>query len=409
MRTAQTNDITHSRTRKILIVFIILFGFLTLLFYFTQRPLWLDEGYVFESIRDFSYGEIFGPLKADQAFPRVHLALIKFISTPFDFHLLSLRFLSLIFMFSAFLVWIRLYKITLKNEWLVLLCVMSFVCAVRINYYAAELKPYSMDVFVVGLYCWFFHYQKQFVDKPPTRKLYALIMLMPLLIFFSYAGIFVVWMIGFNLLLMIKNNRSLIKPLLINAVVTLICLFVNYQICLKYSAHIGNLQLYWKGSFVDVDTFVHFTASIWEGTRRIVTFWYGNTDTFKRVASAWIPFFYYAVFVYGFRLWKRDQFRIFSVGSMGAVLYAELFVFGLFHKYPFTGERVTLFLAPFVFYLIVCGLDDLKKIKKFKWPYYGFMGFYIAFLLACLVNTFFSSFKLLLDNFHPYSLYKNWG
>lgn len=77
---------------------------LCLLHYFSQRPLWLDEGFVYQSLTTYSYEQIFGPLKTQQAFPRVHLSLIKFVSENAHYHLWAVRLCSLIAMITAFFV-----------------------------------------------------------------------------------------------------------------------------------------------------------------------------------------------------------------------------------------------------------------------------------------------------------------
>ena len=47
----------------------VVFSALCLLHYFSQRPLWLDEGFVLNNLQGLSFLEIFGPLRNAQGFP----------------------------------------------------------------------------------------------------------------------------------------------------------------------------------------------------------------------------------------------------------------------------------------------------------------------------------------------------
>jgi len=165
------------------------FLFLCILHYLSPRPLWLDEGFVLRSLVKFSGVELFTVLEQAQSFPRIYLMLIQLISEPFNFHPRALRFLSFIFMVTAFFIWKKLYKIHTVNDKAFVFLLLAFVGSYKMSYFASELKPYSMDVLVVALYALFLHYQKDFTDKSPTIKLYLYALLLPALLPFSYAGI----------------------------------------------------------------------------------------------------------------------------------------------------------------------------------------------------------------------------
>ena len=86
-------------------------GFIALcaLHLLSQRPLWLDEAFVYQNIIHLSYAELFGPLKPAQSFPRVYLCIVKWIGSLFVNHVVALRFLSFVFMITAYMVWKKLY------------------------------------------------------------------------------------------------------------------------------------------------------------------------------------------------------------------------------------------------------------------------------------------------------------
>ncbi len=371
----------------------IVFAAMCLLHYFSLRPLWLDEQFILNNIQDYNYVQVFGPLKNLQAFPRVYLVVVKAFSQAFDYHLLSLRFFSLVFMLGAFVIWIKLYQRQWQDKVGIFLSILSFTVSYQLVYYSAELKPYSMDVLAVGLFCLFFYYQQQFVSKSPTAWLYCTSILLPFLIFFSYAGCFVFWMVGYNFIILIRDNKKLIPVFLVNAAVSLLCLALLYFIDLRHGMYMNGFYQYWKNYFLGINSFTAFITPFGEALKEIGTWWYGNTKLLIRMATPFLPLLVFSLAKYGFGGWKKNGWGIFTIPRMFGVLFVELIILSICHKYPFTGDRITLFLAPFVFYMIVKGIDSLRKIKILHAICFGY---YLFFLGVCLVSSF----------LHYLSLYK---
>jgi hypothetical protein len=89
----------------------------------------------------------------------------------------------------------------------------------------------------------------------------------------------------------------------------------------------------------------------------------------------------------------KKKSGIYTVDALGPVIFLELFVLGVMKKYPFTGERITLFFAPIVFFMIVKGISLLKKYR----PLYVFFSiFYFAFLILSSFNTLLKYLKFYL-------------
>lgn len=364
----------------------IIFLSLCLLHYFSQRPLWLDENFILANLQSKSFLELFGVLDNSQAFPRIHLALIKCLGEIFDYHVLSLRFLSLVFMALSFFLWKKLYERSFSNNALFILAILSFACSYRLTYYAAELKPYAMDVLTVTLYCLFFNYQRQFENRLPTRNLYLFSILLPFLIFFSYAGLFVFWMVAYNYLLMLKDNKKLRRVLGLNSCLSVLCLGVLYYVDLRYTMPVKALHDYWQGAFVSTASMPAFIDSWWEGTRKMATWWYGSSRFFMKASVIFIPFFLFSLFRYGLVSFKKDGWKIFTIETLCFVLYFELLFLSILRKYPFLGERITLFMAPLVFTMLLKGFEATRKIK---YIYYLFISYYTIYCLASLANTFY--------------------
>lgn len=350
--------------RKYFICCSIIFVCLSVLHYFSQRPLWLDEDFVYQNIVNLDYGQLFGPLKPTQSFPRVHLAIVKWIGSHFSNHDLSLRFLSLVFMVASYFVWKKLYKSTIKTErgLQLLLLLFSWCSSYWMVYYAAELKPYSMDVLGVGLFALFFLYQRRFEQKPPTKALYVLSALIPFLLFFSYGCIFVFWIACYNFLRLAWGNKKLWPVFVLNSLMALICFVAFYYTDIQHSITAAGVN-YWQSYFLCTESIGCFFETFGEGIKRFSVFWWGTQKIFRRAAVIFIPLFLYGLYRFGWLALKRDHFRILNIEALSCVLFAEFFVLGILQKYPFTGQRITLFFAPFVFYLVIKSLYEARRIK----------------------------------------------
>lgn len=365
-----------------------LFTGLCLLHYFSQRPLWLDENLILENISSSSYLQLFAPLKNSQAFPRIYLILVKFLAEVFNDHVLALRLLPLVFMTAAYLCWVRIYQYNIKDLKIFLLALLSFACAYRLSYYGAELKPYSMDVLAIALHALYVNEQRRLVQDDATKVLWVGAALLPITLFFSYAAIFIGWIAGVNFVLLARNNPKLRLITLVHIIGLMLCLMIFYQIDFKHSFGDQGLHHYWQSYFVQTDSPLNFFDSLFEGIKRIVVYWYGTEKWHYRLAVPFIPFFLYALFRYGIKYIREDGFKIWRLESLMLVLFGELFMLGICKFYPFTGERITLFLAPFVFYLILKGMDDLGQVKVGGGILrMSFLTYYGAFCLMCLMNT----------------------
>ncbi|MDO8580935.1 MAG: hypothetical protein Q7S13_05590, partial [Candidatus Omnitrophota bacterium] len=358
---------------------------LCLFHYFSLRPLWIDERLVFESFTERDYPELFSRLKNGQTFPRVYLAAIKAFAAPWNNHLLAVRFFSLVSMLSAYFCWIKLYSQKKEQGLGLLLMILAMTCTFRFSYYASELKPYSLDVFVVALYTWFLIDQRRFETQRPTTGLYVMAAVLPLLMFFSYGSLFVVWMAAFNFLLMLKANHSLIRPLVVNLISVAICFMAVYRLDLAHSMNEPTMHEYFQDSFIHFTSLSAFFSPLGEGIRRLGTWWYGNGKFFIRAATPFIFFFLYGLGRYGFKQLNNSRFRLHEIGAIGCALIVELFVMGCTGKYPFIAERITLFLAPFVIYFTVQGIEDLRR---FKVAHRFAVAYFVIYLLAALIHSF---------------------
>lgn len=366
--------------------------FLCFFHYFSLRPLWLDERSVLENIRGLNPQEIFGPLKNCQIFPRLYLFVIKFFSQIFAHQVMALRFLPFLSMLLAFLVWSKLYRKVFSDSWQYALILFAWASSYHFSYFAAELKPYSMDVLVMGIFCLYLAYQKERLAKNNLSLAFIfLTLLLPFTILVSYSSLFVFWIVGYNLLFADRNKpRFLILAAAYFLFSISLVLFV-FNTDLKNVLSATCVISYWNDYFLCTGSFYCFIKSLGEGLRRLSVWWWGNTVSLKRFASFLIPIFIPSLFYFGLQGFKKDKLRLFDMGALGGIVFLELFILGLFKKYPFTGERITLFYAPFVFYFVVRGI---AYTKKYKILYYSITILLIVLFLACNINNFWEYKKL---------------
>jgi hypothetical protein len=311
--------------------------------------------------------------------------IVKWVSSLFDYHLLALRVSSLLAMIAAYGCWFKIYERAFGRDIRFLLCIFAFAGSHYIVHYACEFKPYSMDVLIMGVFCGFFMQQGQWKSGVPGARLWAWIILLPFTLLFSYASLFLAWIPAYHLLVGSIKDRAL-RPFcaVYSALCVLLFAFV-YFFDLRHSLGDSFLMYYWDSYFIQTDSLYHGVESFWEGIRRLSTKWFGKGKFFMRWSSFLIPLFIYSISRYGFRAWGRDRFQVFRLGSVAAVLLLELFVVALLRKYPFTGARITLFLAPLVFYLVAQGMYDLRRWRGL---YYLALGNFFALLASSYVYTF---------------------
>ncbi|MBF0478979.1 MAG: hypothetical protein HQL26_05815 [Candidatus Omnitrophica bacterium] len=368
--------------------------------YFSSRPLWGDEELVLKNIQAPGYSSIFAKFVEPQLFPRVQLTVVKFIAAHFNNNVWSLRFISFITMLTAFWVWIPVFK-RLKDPHLIWLAVLSFVASFRLVYYASELKPYAMDVVSSGLFCWFLLYVSEQGDRvqnfaalkpttnnqqPTTGALYLMLgaCLLPLLLFWSYGAFFLFWLVPVQFFLLSLKDKKWRPYLWASVASSVLCFIIFYFIDLRFSLNIHATYDYWDSYFISTHSVKDFFATFFDGTRKLVAFWFGNTKAFIRLGTPLIPIFVIGLFYNGIKDWQANKIAISSVMVIALVIFTELFLFGIFRKYPFTGERITLFFAPLVFYVLIKTLDGMKKIRLLGTVC---MIYYVGFCFFSLINT----------------------
>lgn len=376
-------------------VLLLCFAVLCGLHYFSARPLWLDETFILKNIEQRTYGQLFAPLGDSQAFPRVYLAGIKAVAGLFGNHVLALRFLPLLAMAAACAVWVKIYRGVFRNHQGFALALAAFCGSYYMVYYAAELKPYSMDVLVSGLFTYALISQERWGAWSRSGRAYWLCAL-PLLLFVSYVTPFFILLVPYCLLFY-WNSQKALRPVLAGYILAAaVSMFFSYEIDLRHSAGVSTLQGYWESYYLSTQSAGDFAESFFEGFRKLALWFYGKGKFFLRTSTVFVlPVYLVSLFVFGVTSLRSERFRISTLDTVMFVVFLELFVLALLHKYPFTGARMTLFMAPMIIYTTAKGMLVLTvtRQKGARILGYTLSVLYGAFLLACLVFSFLQPVK----------------
>lgn len=382
-----------NRLINYLIAFVILwFLFLCLLHYFSNRPLWLDENFILGNIQQLNVPQLFGILKNSQIFPRFYLVLVKLFSQCFSYNALSLRFFPLLFMILGFTLWIKIYKLESRTNFYLFLLILSFAASHFTTYYAAEAKQYSCDLFSAGIYTLFIYCQRKYIDKEiPVKHLWFFTLFSPFLILFSYISFLMAWMVAYNYLFFIKGNREIKVLFIVYCIISIVFSVLIYLFDIRYSLKVTAMQDYWKDYFINTGSFYEFIKSLTGGLRNLTTRWFAETKLAMRIATVFMPFCWLAIFKSFKSSLAKFRGAILDINMVCGILLTQLFVLSLFKLYPFTGARVTLFMAPFIFYMLVKGIYLTRKIK---FIFYPALSGYILFLCGASLYLLLGYLKL---------------
>jgi hypothetical protein len=360
---------------------VILYLFICVLHLAMRRMPWLDEIFLINNLKELSPSAIFGPLKYSQAFPRLYLYIIQHLSRAFHYDVLSLRILPFVFMLTGFSLWLSVFRRQEARGDGYLLFILCWCGSFFMTYYAAEFKQYSADVFAAGVFAYFILRQKESALPAPFRLGLSLqYLFLPALLLFSYASYFLVLIPLYNLFLLSLRQRRQFIYFAVYLFSLAMVSAISYNCDLKYSFATPALRGYWQDYFISTASPGSFMETFWEGLRNIFVRWFEQEPPFTSLMTIFMPFALYYLVSDSIRQLKASRGLCVSLGAMAMFLLAGLFAAGIFGIFPFTGTRVTLFIAPLVFYLLVKGVEMLKR--RFWAGYAVLSGIFIFTLFS---------------------------
>ena len=355
--------------------------FLCLVHLLSGRPLWNDEQCVFRSVEAYGVREMFTrDLINGQVFPRVYLLGVQMFARLFDLSLVSLRFFSFAAMMSAFALWLRLAAREFQSRPGYLTFVLSWPASALLIYYSAELKPYSMDVLAGAVFFAFLSRQGAAEFKRKTLWL----VLLPALGLFSYPAYLFAMIVLYNLALEWWRRRRPGHQVLIYAASLAVFLSISYFFDMRLR-HIPYVTGGFSDYFISFNSVGDFFKTFQEGTLALFTKWLViRPRIIKKISTFFLVFGLLYMFYGFFKIFKKEKGALRSWTAVAFALFFELFILGLFKKYPYTVPRTSLFFCPFALGLTVKGILHLKGINRhlYRIVHGGYLAFLVFLMLA---------------------------
>ena len=343
------------------------------LHYFLQRPLWNDELCILYNIEHLQGQDLFShTLFKDQTFPRTYLYLIQLVSDFYHHSILSLRFFPFVSMLAAVFVWMKIAQRELKER-AFFLFVLSWAASGMLVYYSAELKQYSFDVLVSGLFLLFFQRQRELTFK----KTALIVCLLPVLGLFSYTVFFFVILLSWNLIILAIKDIRYRYVLGVYAAVCVAVFYFIYFYDLRWTDR--NLIAAYPQYFVSVKSIGVFFKTFTEGINNLISRWFVDKPLWLRFITRFFMVFGLIEMFTGIKCkFKEDREKFYSISTIAPVLFLELVIFSIFKVFPFRLPRAILFFCPVLFMLTIQFFVRLEK----KWK--GF-SFFLQALFACFL------------------------
>lgn len=332
--------------------------------FFSQRPLWLDESMVFESVQNFAPTDFFTQrLAAGQIFPKLYLFLIQRVAQPFDLNLWSVRLLSFIAMISAFIIWMKIARYELKDRLAYFTYVLSWAGSSLLVYYSSELKPYSMDVCAAGLFVLFLYHADQLFKEKSWVYFFSMGFL-PLLGMVSYTAFLFYIFLLYHLVTAKRKDGFWWQCFLFFGIAAIVSLGWVYYFDIRLARATTNSQGF-SDHIVSFASMGEFFKTWGEGTLSLFgRFFAERPRMIKKLAIPFAVLGFGYMFYAFFKSFFLQGFRFNTFRTIALVLYGELLILGVLQKYPFSVPRTSLFFCPIVLLLIVDGMMSLRKVHK---------------------------------------------
>ena len=331
--------------------------------YFNQRPLWNDELCVLNSIIHLKPAALFSqPLLGGQSFPRVYLWAVQQFSNPFDQHLLSLRLFSLLAMIGAFFVWLKISRRVLSHLLDQILFIGCWGASMPLVYYAAELKPYSMDVLAAGLIVLFLISQDELQKEPHLYR--TILLLLPLLALWSYPTIFLLWLPLYHLIRScIYQRRSKLELLLFSGCFAGV-LGVLYFFDFRHTVS-NLLEVYWHDYFISFKSMKDFLGTLGKGMNNLIGRRFAESPRWVKIPSRIFIGFGVGYMLLAFwDKFKTDRFILRSIISLAFVIFVIQLILAVLRIYPFAVPRMSLFFTPLLLIMTIMALRRVHEIYK---------------------------------------------
>ena len=350
---ANGRDARFRLYRSLLLAVVLLGIVFRVVQYAWKTSLWHDEALVTLNVMHSSYGELLRPLDYEQAAPPLFLWGEKWMLTHFGFGEYQLRLISVLcgslsVPLFALLAW-RLFAAPIA------LCTAAlFAFCDKLIWHSAEVKQYGPDVFVAVLFLFLAIGWRRPVSFIGRTLLIAV--LAAALVWFSFPAIFVFGGVSLVLLARLVRRGPPWSAAEIAAWVSgnllVACSFSRLYV-LSVRGHAAYLDDYWREHFANWHRPLLVPVWILQEIYRLCDHPYRSFGWLVLPAAILGSVFLYRT--------RRANVMWACLGPI-----ALCFVAALAQKYPFTGERITIFLAPSLFILVGAGTEAIRGSPQWR-------------------------------------------
>ncbi|MDH3376622.1 MAG: glycosyltransferase family 39 protein [Gammaproteobacteria bacterium] len=350
----------------ILVVFVTLGLVARSLRYSLQFPLWEDEAFLFMNMVGRSYADFLEPLRQfHQVAPVMFLWVEKAVTDVFGTSELSLRLFPYLCSVASLLLFTDLAR-RLLSGWAAVLAVALLAMSYPALRYAAEMKPYGVDLFAAVLLLWMWERWA----AGHFGWLWAMVAAVPALIWLSFPAVFVAGGVSLAIFATLlrerrqadgqRNALKLWFPWLVfNAV-----LVISFAL----SLFVLQRQFQWQGGYMA--TIWHNTFPPWEQPWKL-PMWLLETHAGKFLAfpaggKNFGSSLTLVLCVLGsIRVWRSDRRLAVFLLLFGPALL-QLIAAGM-HRYPYgESSKFAMPLAPAICLLAGAGAAWMAKVLSKK-------------------------------------------
>lgn len=312
------------------------------------RSLWLDEAWVANAI---SQAAIKGVIENSLTAPLFFVLTIHWIITIFANNEFFLRLLPCLFGLGTIIVFYLVIRDQITKI-STLLVVAMFSFSPNFVRYSQELKQYSGAMFFTILLIYFC---EEVIAKNKMIDWIILFLLSLLGIGFDHSIIFVIIPVCIVLLVNFTlQNHKLIALIYGLTIFIFYVFFFFFRINHQISENLSSIQSYWLSFYPNTKSLAAFFHWLYNSSWHLVVF-------------LGLPYFFLSliIMVIGLSLFYKHSQKRFII----YILLPIILVLGaaFFHRYPFGGTRLMLFIAPLLYMSFGKGLDFIiVKLKNNK-------------------------------------------
>lgn len=317
--------------------------------YLWDRSFWVDEASLVLNIRGKTAMQLLGPLDYHQAAPPLFLLAERGVFRLIGGSEWSLRLLPLLAGCASVLVFAKVAR-RLLPPWPAMLALAFFCFSDRLIWHAAEVKQYGTDVFVAVLLT-LLAVGSRADESAPEKRLIQLAAVGVLAVWLSYPAVFVFAGVSLALLPACFRRRGRAVIVFVAANLVVFASFLALLLTIVRAQRSQSLADYWSEDFLDLRQPISVATSVARHLLALCNY------ALQPAGVLVLPCMLVGI------VWFIRRRRL-----MQAAMLLNPFALNLLaaaaHRYPFDGQRLTVYLAPAVLLLAAAAIEAVYCFSR---------------------------------------------